>query len=257
MKAVILAGGRGSRIEEESVSRPKPLVEIGDHPIIWHIMNIYATHGIKDFIVCAGYKGHLVKEYFSRLILYHGDMTVDLASNKVTHHEAKVLDWRVTVADTGLLTDTGGRVKRIQRYLDQDQPFCLTYGDGVADIDLAALLDFHRRHKARVTMTTVVPPSRFGAVQIEGDRIASFVEKPLAKDGRINGGFFVVHPSVLDLIDGDATSWEFDTLVKLAKAGELNAYRHDGFWQPMDTLREKIVLEGLWSSGKAPWKIWK
>ena len=165
MKAVILAGGRGSRIEEESVSRPKPLVEIGDHPIIWHIMNIYAAQGIKDFIVCAGYKGHLVKEYFSRLILYHGDMTVDLASNKVIHHEAKQLDWRVTVADTGLQTDTGGRVKRIKRYLHPDEPFCLTYGDGVADIDLAALLAFHRRHKAKATMTTVLPPARFGAVR--------------------------------------------------------------------------------------------
>ena len=257
MKAVILAGGRGSRIEEESVSRPKPLVEIGDHPIIWHIMNIYAAQGIKDFIVCAGYKGHLVKEYFSRLILYHGDMTVDLATNSVVHHDTKPLDWRVTVADTGLQTDTGGRVGRIRRYLDPDEPFCLTYGDGVADIDLAALLDFHRRHKAKATMTTVLPPSRFGAVQIEGERIVSFVEKPLAKDGRINGGFFVVHPSVLDLIEGDSTSWEFDTLAKLAKAGELNAYRHDGFWQPMDTLREKIILEGLWAGGKAPWKVWE
>ena len=257
MKAVILAGGRGSRIEEESVSRPKPLVEIGDHPIIWHIMNIYAAQGIRDFIVCAGYKGHLVKEYFSRLILYHGDMTVDLATGGVTHHDAKPLDWRVTVADTGLATDTGGRVKRIGRYLDPGEPFCLTYGDGVADIDLAALLEFHRRHKAKATMTTVVPPSRFGAVQIEGERITSFVEKPLAKDGRINGGFFVVEPSVLDLIGGDATSWEFEVLPKLAKAGELGAYRHDGYWQPMDTLREKIILEGLWASGKAPWKIWK
>lgn len=256
MKAVILAGGRGSRLEEESVTRPKPLVEIGDHPIIWHILSIYAAHGIKDFIICAGYKGYLIKEYFSRLILYHSDITVKLGSNEITYHNARPLDWTVTVVDTGLNSATGGRVKRIGRYLDPGEPFCLTYGDGVADIDIHALVDFHARHGAKVTMTTVVPPARFGAVQIAGDTITAFAEKPLAKDGRINGGFFVVDPSVLDLIVDDTTVWESDILDKLARLGELRSFRHDGFWQPMDTMREKMALEALWASGKAPWKIW-
>lgn len=256
MKAVILAGGRGSRIEEESVVRPKPLVEIGGQPILWHIMKIYAAFGVRDFIICAGYKGYLIKEYFSHLNLHQGDITVDLGRNETTYHDASRLDWTVTVADTGLESNTGGRVRRVRRHLDPGEPFCLTYGDGVADIDIRALTDFHRHHGAKVTMTTVVPPARFGAVEVEGERIVSFVEKPLARDGRINGGFFVVHPSVIDLIDGDATVWETDMVSKLAQMGELRAYRHDGFWQPMDTLREKMILENLWASGKAPWKIW-
>jgi len=256
MKAVILAGGRGSRIEEESVSRPKPLVEIGGQPILWHIMKIYAAFGVQDFIICAGYKGYLIKEYFSHLNLHHGDITIDLARDKTIYHGARAHDWTVTVAETGLETNTGGRVKRIRRYLDPKEPFCLTYGDGVADIDIRALIDFHKGQNAKATMTTVVPPARFGAVQLEGDKILSFVEKPLAKDGRINGGYFVVQPSVLDMIEGDATSWEFEILEKLAADGELRAFRHDGFWQPMDTIREKIILDGLWANGKAPWKIW-
>jgi glucose-1-phosphate cytidylyltransferase len=256
MKAVILAGGRGSRLEEESASRPKPLVEIGDHPILWHILNIYAAHGVRDFIICAGYKGYLIKEYFSRLILHHSDVTFRLRSNETIYHNAQPPDWNVTVVDTGLNTATGGRIKRIARYLDPTEPFCLTYGDGVADVDIRGLIDFHRHHGAKATMTTVVPPARFGAIQAEGDRITAFVEKPLGKDGRINGGFFVVHPSALDLVTDDATAWETDTLDKLARGGELRAYRHDGFWQPMDTLREKLTLEALWASGNAPWKVW-
>jgi len=258
MKVVLLAGGFGSRLSEHTDARPKPMIEIGAYPILWHIMNIYAAQGIREFIICAGYKGTLVKEYFSHLILYHGDITVKLGCNEVVYHEAPRLDWTVTVADTGLETNTGGRVRRIRRYLDPDEPFCLTYGDAVADIDLGALLDFHARHGARVTMTTVAPPARFGAVQIQGERVASFVEKPITGDGdgRINGGFFVVHPSALDLVEGDATSWETETLAELARRGELAAYRHDGFWQPMDTLREKMILEAQWATGRAPWKIW-
>jgi glucose-1-phosphate cytidylyltransferase len=256
MKAVILAGGRGSRIEEETAARPKPLVEIGGQPIIWHVMNIYAAAGITDFVICAGYKGYLIKEYFSRLNLHQGDVTVDLAQGEIVYHNATPLNWKVTIADTGLETATGGRVKRIRRYLDPSQPFCLTYGDGVGNIDVRALRDFHAGHGAKVTMTTVVSPARFGAVEYDGDRITAFVEKPSAKEGRINGGFFVVDPSVLDLIGGDATAWETDTLSKLAKMGQLRGYRHDGFWQPMDTLREKMILEALWAGGKAPWKIW-
>ncbi len=256
MKAVILAGGRGSRIEEESATRPKPLVEIGGQPIIWHVMNIYAAHGITDFVICAGYKGYMIKEYFSRLSLHQGDVTVDLATGNVAYHNARPLNWKVTIADTGLETQTGGRVRRIRGYLAANEPFCLTYGDGVGDIDVRALLAFHKRHGARVTMTTVVPPARFGAVEAEGDKVSAFVEKPAAKEGRINGGFFVVDPSVIDLIEGDATMWEADTLGKVARQGELRGYRHDGFWQPMDTLREKMALEALWAGGKAPWKIW-
>jgi glucose-1-phosphate cytidylyltransferase len=257
MKAVILAGGRGSRLEEESIVRPKPLVEIGEHPILWHILNIYAAHGINDFIICAGYKGYLIKEYFSRLILYHNDITVRLGDNRITYHNAKPLDWTVTVVDTGLNSATGGRVKRIGPYLNRDEPFCLTYGDGVGDVDIRKLIGQHAELGGKVTMTTVVPPARFGAVQSRGDTITAFAEKPLAKDGRINGGFFVVEPSVLDLIAGDSTVWESEVLDGLARSGELRAYRHDGFWQPMDTIREKMSLEALWAAGKAPWKIWE
>jgi glucose-1-phosphate cytidylyltransferase len=256
MKAVILAGGRGSRLEEESISRPKPLVEIGEHPMLWHIMNIYAAHGVKDFIVCAGYKGYMIKEYFSRLNLHHSDITVKLGRNEVIYHNPSPPDWSVTVVDTGLETATGGRVKRVSRYLEGGEPFCLTYGDGVADIDIRALVNFHAGHGAKATMTTVVPPARFGAVETRGDRITSFVEKPVTKEGRINGGFFVVHPSVLDLVEGDGTVWESDILSRLAAIGELRAFRHDGFWQPMDTLREKNILEAMWAGDRAPWKIW-
>jgi len=256
MKAVILAGGRGSRIEEESVMRPKPLVEIGGQPILWHIMKIYAAHGLREFIICAGYKGYMIKEYFANLHLHQGDITVDLGRKQIDFGNAGPLDWRVTVADTGLATETGGRLRRIRSYLEADEPFCLTYGDGVADIDVGALLGFHKAAGGRATMTAVVPPARFGAVELDGDRVRSFAEKPLARDARINGGFFVVEPSVLDMIEGDATGWEADVLTRLARAGELRAYRHDGFWHPMDTIREKIILEGLWASGKAPWKIW-
>jgi glucose-1-phosphate cytidylyltransferase len=256
MKAVILAGGRGSRIEEESVSRPKPLVEIGGQPILWHIMKIYAAHGVRDFIICTGYKGYLIKEYFANLNLHHGDITIDLRRNGITYHDAGPLDWRVTIADTGLATETGGRVKRIRRHLDPDMPFCLTYGDGVGDVDIRALIAFHKRHGAKATMTTVTPPARFGAVELQGERIISFAEKPLAPDGRVNGGFFVVHPSILDMIEGDSTGWEADILTALARANELCAYRHEGFWHPMDTIRDKTILEGLWGSGSAPWKVW-
>jgi glucose-1-phosphate cytidylyltransferase len=257
MKAVILAGGRGSRIEEESVTRPKPLVEIGDHPILWHIMNIYAAHGIREFVICAGYKGSLIKEYFANLLLYNGNVTVDLATNAIRYHDERTLDWRVAVIDTGIATNTGGRVKRVRHLLDPDEPFCLTYGDGVADIDIGELIAFHKRTGCRATVTTVVPPARFGAVEIDGDRVTAFVEKPPSKEGRINGGFFVVEPGVLDQIDGDATIWESDVLSRLAAAGDLGAYRHDGFWQPMDTLREKNLLEQLWAGGNAPWRVWR
>lgn len=256
MKAVILAGGRGTRISEESIVRPKPLVEIGGRPIIWHIMSIYAAHGITDFIVCAGYKGYMLKEYFANLILHHNDITVDLARNAITYHDAEPLPWRVTVVDTGLDTETGGRVRRVRRFLDPGEPFCMTYGDGVADIDIRALIDFHHGHGALATMTTVLPPARFGAVKMDNDRVASFVEKPQAQDGRINGGFFVLDASVLDLVEGDRTSWEGRVLVDLAERGQLRGYRHDGFWQPMDTVREKLQLDEMWEKGNAPWKVW-
>jgi len=256
MKAVILAGGRGSRLEEESVTRPKPLVEIGEHPILWHILNIYAAGGINDFIICAGYKGYLIKEYFSRLSLHHSDITVRLADNQITYHNVQPLDWTVTVVDTGLNSATGGRVKRVGRYLAPGEPFCLTYGDGVADIDIRKLVAQHAAMGGKVTMTTVLPPARFGAVQTAGNMITAFAEKPVGIDGRINGGFFVVDPSVLDLIAGDSTVWESDILDGLARAGDLRAYRHDGFWQPMDTLREKNILEALWAGGNAPWQVW-
>lgn len=255
MKAVILAGGRGTRIAEESDVRPKPMVEVGGRPILWHIMKIYAHHGITEFVVCLGYKGYVIKEYFANYVLHAADVTIDLAANDIRYHEIAAEPWTVTLVETGGDTATGGRIKRIGRYLDDDA-FCLTYGDGVADIDIAASIAHHREQGARATMTTVRPPGRFGAAEVEGGRVARFTEKPRGDGASINGGFFVCEPSVLDLIAGDDTVWEQEPLRELAVAGELAAYDHDGFWQPMDTLREKNQLEALWDSGTAPWKIW-
>ena len=255
MKAVILAGGIGSRLAEETMLRPKPMVEIGGKPIIWHIMRLYAHHGIGEFIVCAGYKSEVLKEYFVNLRLHHSDITVDTGSGAVTYHRSCDLDWKVTIVDTGGETMTGGRLKRVRAYLDEGVPFCLTYGDGVGDIDIGAEIAFHRAHGLKATMTVVAPPSRFGAARVENNRITAFIEKPLGA-GAVNGGFFVLDPSVLDLIEDDATVWERAPLERLAAAGELAAFHHDGFWQPMDTLRDKRALEELWSRGDAPWKVW-
>jgi glucose-1-phosphate cytidylyltransferase len=261
MKAVILAGGFGTRLSEETAVRPKPMVEIGDRPIIWHIMKSYAAHGIDDFIVCCGYRGEVLKEYFLNYARWEADLTVDVRSGAVTMHRSPREAWRVTLVDTGLDTMTGGRVKRIRDYLD-DETFCLTYGDGVTDVSIADVIAFHRSQQARVTLTAVQPPGRFGALTLHPGqtRIASFTEKPSTGDGGgeawINGGYFVVEPDVLDEIEGDATIWEREPLERLAASGDLAAYRHRGFWQPMDTLRDKHVLEELWQDGKAPWAIW-
>jgi glucose-1-phosphate cytidylyltransferase len=256
MKAVILAGGLGSRLSEETVLKPKPMVEIGGQPILWHIMKIYAAHGITDFIVCLGYKGYVIKEWFANWVLHRADVTIDLAHNRTTYHECPSEPWRVTLAETGEATLTGGRIKRVARYLDADEPFCLTYGDGVADIDIGALVAFHRAHGKLATLTAVRPPGRFGALELAGDAVARFTEKPAGEGGYINGGFFVLQPAVLDEIEGDSTSWEAGPLDRLAARGELRAFRHDGFWRPMDTLREKTQLDELWRSGRAPWKTW-
>lgn len=256
MKVVILAGGRGSRLSEETTARPKPLVEIGEKPIIWHIMSIYAHYGFNDFIVCAGYKGYQLKEYFVNLVLHHSDITVDLANNSIHYHHSKRPEWRVSVIDTGIDSMTGGRLKRIGEYLDPNEPFCMTYGDGVGDVDVASEVAFHRSHGLMATMCAVAQPGRFGSAIIEGDRVAAFVEKPVANNQRVNGGFFVLQPAVLDLIEGDETVWENEPLEWLARHGQLASFAHDGFWKPMDTLREKIQLEEMWSAGRAPWKIW-
>lgn len=257
MKVVILAGGLGTRISEETATRPKPMVEVGGMPIIWHIMQIYSAYGLTDFIVCLGYKGYVIKEFFANYFLHTSDVTFDLANNTMEVHHGRAEPWKVTLVDTGDNTMTGGRVKRIAPYLDGDD-FCLTYGDGVADIDIAKLLDFHREHGKLATLTATVPPGRFGALKVDPDgAVDSFVEKPEGDGGLINGGFFVLNPATLDLIDGDDTVWEQAPLEKLASDGNLVAYRHTGFWQPMDTLRDKAHLEELWSRGQAPWKVWK
>ena len=256
MKAVILAGGRGSRISEESHLRPKPMIEIGGRPILWHIMKIYAHHGVTEFIVCLGYRGYMIKEFFANYVMHAADVTIDLAANRIDYHTTKAEPWSVTLVETGEDSETGGRIKRIGPHLDADEPFCLTYGDGVADIDIAAAIAHHESHGLRATMTAVRPPGRFGAATLDGDRVTSFVEKPGGDGGYINGGFFVCAPDVLDLIEGDHTKWEDAPLQRLAAEGQLGAYRHDGFWQPMDTLREKNQLEALWASGEAPWKVW-
>ena len=254
MKAVLLAGGLGTRISEESASRPKPMIEVGGKPIIWHIMKMYAAHGINEFIVCCGYKGYVIKEYFANYFLHQSDVTIDLANNSIEVHHKKAEPWKVTLVDTGEETQTGGRLKRVADYIDGD--FCMTYGDGVGSVDLTALLQFHQSHGKLATMTAVQPPGRFGALQLNGNQIQSFVEKPQGDGGWINGGFFVLNPKVLEEISSDATLWEQEPLQNLAKQGELQAFFHSGFWQPMDTLRDKNHLESLWASGKAPWKMW-
>ena len=255
MKAVLLAGGLGTRISEESDQRPKPMIEIGGRPILWHIMKTYAHHGVREFIVCCGYKGYMIKEYFANYRLHLSDVTVDVRTGETTYHTCAAEPWRITLVDTGLETLTGGRLKRVGRYLDPGQPFCMTYGDGLADIDIRALIAFHRAHGRMATLTAVSPPGRYGALECEGDAIRRFREKPPGDNARINGGFFVLEPPVLDLIEGDAMPFEAAPLERLAASDQLRAFRHDGFWQPMDTLRDKRQLEALWDKG-APWKVW-
>ena len=256
MKAVILAGGLGTRISEETHLRPKPMIEIGGRPILWHIMKSYSAHGVNDFVVCCGYKGCQIKEYFANYFLHMSDVTFDMADNRMEVHERKAEPWRVTLVDTGDDTMTGGRLKRVARYLQGEPAFCFTYGDGVSDLDIGASIEFHRQHGKLATVTAVQPPGRYGALQLADTTVSGFVEKPRGDGGLINGGFFVLSPGCLDLIAGDGTTWESEPLTRLAQMDELRAFRHTGFWQPMDTLREKNLLEELWASGRAPWKRW-
>jgi len=257
MKAVILAGGLGTRISEESLLKPKPMIEIGGRPILWHIMKIYSAHGINDFIVCCGYKGYLIKEYFANYFLHMSDVTFDMATHEMQVHHQKAEPWRVTLVDTGEDTMTGGRLKRVAEYLRDEEAFCLTYGDGVSDVDIGAEIAFHKRHGKLATVTAVQPPGRYGALDMDDESVRGFVEKPRGDGGWINGGFFVLSPNCLDYIPGDASPWEGEPLTRIAAEGQLMAFEHRGFWQPMDTLREKNLLEELWQSGKAPWKCWQ
>lgn len=257
MKAVILAGGFGTRISEESYLKPKPMIEIGGKPILWHIMKIYSYHGINDFIICCGYKGYVIKEYFANYFLHMSDVTFDMEQNKMTVHQRYAEPWRVTLVDTGDETLTGGRLKRVADYVKDEEAFCFTYGDGVGDVDITRLIAFHKAQKVKATLTATMPPGRFGALDISGDQVNSFKEKPKGDGGMINGGFFVLSPTVIDYVKGDKTVWESDPLERLAAEGQLAAFHHHGFWQPMDTLRDKNLLEELWQSGKAPWKVWK
>jgi glucose-1-phosphate cytidylyltransferase len=256
MKAVILAGGLGTRISEETHLRPKPMIEIGGKPILWHIMKIYAAHGINEFIICCGYRGYAIKEYFANYFLHMSDVTFDMVSNAMEVHERHAEPWRVTLIDTGEQTPTAGRLKRVERYVCDEEVFFFTYGDGLADIDIGAQLAFHRSHGKLATVTSVQPPGRYGALLVVGDQVRGFVEKPQGDGGAINGGFFVLSPQAIRYIDGDASSWESESLTRLARDRQLMAYVHRGFWQAMDTLRDKNHLEELWSGGKAPWKIW-
>ena len=257
MKAVILAGGLGTRISEETHLKPKPMVEIGGKPILWHIMKIYSAHGINEFVVCCGFKGYVIKEYFANYFLHMSDVTFDMVNNSMEVIQQKVEPWRVTLVDTGEGTLTGGRLKRVESYIKDDDAFCFTYGDGVADINISAEIDFHRSHGKLATITAVQPPGRYGALQLSGNFVAGFMEKPRGDGGLINGGFFVLSPHCLEFIEGDETTWEAAPLTNLAARGQLMAYEHDGFWQPMDTLRDKNHLEELWQSGRAPWKVWR
>ena len=257
MKAVILAGGLGTRISEESSIRPKPMVEIGLSPILWHVMKIYSSHGINDFVVCCGYRGYVIKEYFANYFLHMSDVTFDMQKNRMDVHQQHAEPWRVTLVDTGDNSLTGGRLKRVSSYVKDEEAFCFTYGDGVANIDITAQLDFHRQHGKRATVTAVQPPGRYGALDMEGKSVRGFIEKPQGDGGWINGGFFVLSPSCIDMITDDNSSWEGEQLIQLARLGELMAYEHRGFWQPMDTLRDKNHLETLWLTGNAPWKVWE
>jgi glucose-1-phosphate cytidylyltransferase len=255
MKAVILAGGYGTRISEESYLKPKPMIEIGGKPILWHIMKTYSHHGINDFVICCGYKGYVIKEYFANYFLHMSDVTFDMTSNSMEVHHRYVEPWRVTLVNTGEETLTGGRLKRVRAHLG-DEPFCFTYGDGVSDIDIRALVDFHLSHGKPATVTAIQPPGRYGALDIERDAVVSFREKPAGDGAWINGGYFVLDPSVIDYVEGDRSSWEGEPLLRLAGEEKLMVYRHHGFWQAMDTLRDKNQLEHLWAEGKAPWRTW-
>jgi glucose-1-phosphate cytidylyltransferase len=256
MKAVILAGGLGTRISEETHLKPKPMIEIGGKPILWHIMKIYSAHGVNDFVICCGYRGYVIKEYFANYFLHMSDVTFDMANNQMEVHRKHAEPWRVTVVDTGDNTMTGGRLRRVADYLAQEEAFCFTYGDGVADVNIAEAIRFHKAHGKLATVTAVQPPGRYGALQMDGPRVAGFTEKPRGDGGLINGGFFVLSPRCIARIEGDPTSWEGEPLTSLANEGQLMAYEHQGFWQPMDTLRDKNLLEDLWQSGRAPWKVW-
>jgi glucose-1-phosphate cytidylyltransferase len=256
LKAIILAGGLGTRISEETHLKPKPMIEIGGKPILWHIMKIYSAHGVTDFVICCGYKGYYIKEYFSNYFLHMSDVTFDVANNRMHVHQRKAEPWNVTLVDTGDDTYTGGRLRRVADHVRDEDAFCFTYGDGVSNVDITASIAFHRQHGKWATVTAVRPPGRYGALQISGNTVTGFIEKPQGDGGLINGGFFVLSPKSIELIEGDHTAWEQEPLSELARLGQLMSFRHDGFWQPMDTLREKNMLEELWSSGNAPWKTW-
>lgn len=257
MKAVILAGGFGTRISEETHLKPKPMIEIGGRPILWHIMKMYSEHGINDFVICCGYKGYVIKEYFSNYFLHMSDVTFNLVDNSVEVHVQKAEPWRITLVDTGEGTMTGGRLKRVSKYIQNEEAFCFTYGDGVSDLNISQSIEFHRQHGKLATVTSVQPPGRYGAIQCGANgQVTGFTEKPRGDGGMINGGFFILSPKVLELIDSDQTSWEDAPLNELALKQEIMAYEHEGFWQPMDTLRDKLKLEELWVSGQAPWKSW-
>ena len=256
MQVVILAGGQGSRLSEETTTRPKPMVTVGGRPLLWHLMKGLGAQGVTEFIICCGYKGYMIKEYFAHYFLHNADFTIDLKNNVMDAHPGRTEPWRVTVIDTGEHTETGGRLSRIRHLLDEDEPFLMTYGDGLADVDLAALTSFHRGHGGLATVTAVQPAGRFGALETAGDRVLRFTEKPAGDGMWVNGGFFVLHPSALDTIDGDTTMWEREPVARLAAAGQLMTYRHRGFWQPVDTLRDVRYLQALWERDEAPWRTW-
>lgn len=256
MQAIILAGGLGTRISEETHLKPKPMVEIGGKPILWHIMKNFSAHGVYEFIICCGYKGYLIKEYFANYFLHMSDVTFDLGENKMEVHHLNTEPWKVTLIDTGENSMTGGRLKRIADYVNKEESFCFTYGDGLSDVNITSLIEFHNNHGKLATVTAVLPPGRFGDLNIDGKKVVGFMEKPLGDGNMINGGYFVLSPKCLDLIENDTTVWEDKPIKELTNNGQLMAYVHKGFWQPMDTLREKIILDELWASGNAPWKIW-
>lgn len=256
MKCVILAGGLGTRLGEETSVRPKPMVDIGDRPILWHIMKYYSHFGLNDFVVCLGYKGYVIKEYFANYLLHNSDVTFDIKQNTIEYHTNRAEPWRISLVDTGEGSMTGGRLRRIRGLLEADEPFCMTYGDGLSNINLADEIEFHRRHRLKATVACVRPPARFGSLVVDGDRVVEFEEKPQISEGLINGGFFVLQPSAIDFVKDDSTVWEREPMERLAKSGQLAAWQHSGFWQPMDTIRDRELLNRLWREGKAEWKVW-